>query len=78
MCIRDRVLLDAVKESDQAERGRLYKDAQKIMSEDLPIVPLIDICSNIVYSSDIVGHPQSPEGCAAGLTFSNYSMIEFK
>jgi peptide/nickel transport system substrate-binding protein len=74
----DQVLLDAVKESDQAERGRLYKDAQKIMSEDLPIVPLIDICSNIVYSSDIVGHPQSPEGCAAGLTFSNYSMIEFK
>ena len=72
------MLLDAVKESVQAERGKLYKKAQKIMSEDLPIVPLIEIVSSTVYSSDITGHPQSPEGGAAGLTFSNYSLIEFK
>jgi ABC-type transport system substrate-binding protein len=74
----DQVLLDAVKESVQAERGKLYKKAQKIMSEDLPIVPLIEIVSSTVYSSDITGHPQSPEGGAAGLTFSNYSLVEFK
>lgn len=74
----DQVLLDAVKESDQTKRGELYKKAQKIMSEDLPIVPLIEIKSTIVYASDITGHPQSPEGTAAGVTFSNYSLVKFK
>jgi len=74
----DQVLMDAVTESDQSKRAVLYKQAQSIMAEDLPIVPLIEIKSVIVYASDITGHPQSPEGCAAGVTFANYSLIKFK
>lgn len=74
----DQILLDAVRETNQEERGKLYKQAQKIMAEDLPIVPLIDIISPVVYASDIVGHPFSPEGCAAGVTFSDYSLVRFK
>lgn len=74
----DQVLLDAVKETDQTKRGQLYKRAQEIMAQDLPIVPLIEVKSVIVYASDITGHPQSPEGCAAGLTFSDYSKVKFK
>jgi peptide/nickel transport system substrate-binding protein len=74
----DQALLDGVKESNQAERGKLYKKAQKTMAKDLPIVPLIEVSSIIVYSSDITGHPQSPEGCAAGVTFQDYSLIKFK
>lgn len=74
----DRILIEANKEADQAKRGELYKQAQKIMAQDLPIVPLIEVRSVIVYASDIVGHPQSPEGCKAGVTFSDYSLIEFK
>jgi ABC-type transport system substrate-binding protein len=74
----DAVLMQAVQESDQAKRGDLYKQAQAIMAADLPIVPLIEVKSVIVYAGDITGHPQSPEGCAAGLTFANYSLINFK
>ncbi|HHW27140.1 MAG TPA: ABC transporter substrate-binding protein [Firmicutes bacterium] len=74
----DAVLLEAVQVSNQAERAELYKEAQSIMAQDLPIVPLIEVKSVIVYASDITGHPQSPEGIAAGLTFSNYSLIKFK
>lgn len=74
----DKVLLSAVQESNQAKRGDLYKQAQSIMAKDLPIVPLIEVRSVLVYASDILGHPRSDEGCAAGLTFSNYSLVKFK
>jgi peptide/nickel transport system substrate-binding protein len=73
-----KLFLDAVKEPDQAKRGAMYKQAQSIIAQDLPIVPLIETTGMFVYASDITGHPQSPEGGKAGVSIFDYSLVKFK
>lgn len=73
----DELLNQAAEVSDQAERGILYKKAQKIMSEELPIVPIVELNTNRVWAKYLDGHPNSKEGLEAGLSMASYAMTRF-
>ncbi len=45
----------------QEDRAQYYKDAQKYIVQDVPIVPLSEYISIAPYQSYIVGHPTSDE-----------------
>lgn len=46
---------------EQDERAPYYKEAQKYIVEDVPIVPISEYISVIPYQSYIMGHPTSEE-----------------
>lgn len=73
----DGLLEQAVLESDQAKRGELYKAAQKVMSTDIPVTPLVELNSNKVWGKYLDGHPNSDEGLKAGLSFSSFALTRF-
>ena len=43
--------------TDQTERGNLYKEVQQILSEDLPLVPLVEYAGYYACPSNISGIP---------------------
>ena len=73
----DSLLEQGVLESNQAKRGELYKAAQKVMSQDIPITPIVELMSNKLWGKYLDGHPNSEEGLAAGLSFSSFALTRF-
>lgn len=73
----DELLMEAVQETDQTVRGDMYKEAQKMLHDDLAIVPLIEIDSFYAYSSKLEGTPRSREGIDAGLSFNSFALTYF-
>ncbi|MDH3530238.1 MAG: ABC transporter substrate-binding protein, partial [Acidobacteriota bacterium] len=53
----DKLLNDALKELDREKARKLYQDAQRLISEDLPLVPLW-YAANMVVASKKVGNIQ--------------------
>ena len=43
--------------TDQTDRGNLYKEVQQILSEDLPLVPLVEYAGYYACPSNISGIP---------------------
>lgn len=46
---------------DEAERVEAYTEVQRILSEDLPMIPLVDLINIYPYHSRLQGHPSSAE-----------------
>lgn len=57
----DDALAAGVATTDQAERAKHYYAAQKILSQDLPILPLVEAVVNEVSASYLSGTPLSAE-----------------
>lgn len=53
----DELLTQAKSLTDQDERGKLYKEVQQILSEDLPLVPLVEYAGYYAAPSNISGIP---------------------
>lgn len=53
----DGLLEQGVQTSIVEERAVIYKDLQKVLSEELPILPLTEWCYIIVTRDNITGHP---------------------
>ena len=53
----DDLLAQARVTSDQEERGAMYKQIQQILSEDLPLVPLVEYAGYYACPSNITGLP---------------------
>jgi peptide/nickel transport system substrate-binding protein len=57
----DEALAAGVATTDQAERAKCYYEAQKILSKDLPILPLVEAVSNEVGATYLSNTPLSAE-----------------
>jgi peptide/nickel transport system substrate-binding protein len=57
----DEALAAGVATTDQAERAKCYYEAQKILSQDLPILPLVEAVSNEVGATYLSNTPLSAE-----------------
>lgn len=53
----DSLLKKGVVESDINKRREIYVELQKVLSEDLPVLPLTEWCYIIVTRDNITGHP---------------------
>lgn len=53
----DDLLAKGVVESDVEKRREVYVELQKVLSEDLPVLPLTEWCYIIVTRDNISGHP---------------------
>lgn len=53
----DELLAKGVQESDLEKRKEIYAELQKVLSEDLPVLPLTEWCYIIVTRDNITGHP---------------------
>ncbi|QED49114.1 ABC transporter substrate-binding protein [Cytobacillus dafuensis] len=53
----DRLLAEGLKTADQDERAVIYKEIQKIMSEEYPVLPLTEWMYIFVMKDYISGHP---------------------
>ncbi len=53
----DRLCAEAAATGDQEERARLYKEAQKVLSEDLPYVPIVAFAGYDANNTDFVNLP---------------------
>ena len=63
----DQLLADGVAVSDQEQRAEKYKAMQKILSQDLPIVPLCEVTITEVAQPYLSGTPLSAPGvCTIG------------
>ena len=58
----DRLLTEAMREPDQAKRGDMYKRVQQILSEDVPLIPLIDVQYVSVFNRRLHDHTTGPLG----------------
>ncbi|MFI4987461.1 MAG: ABC transporter substrate-binding protein [Alphaproteobacteria bacterium] len=69
----DELLVKARQELDRAKRGELYKEAENLMIEDMPIVPCF--CSNVhnLVSTKVSGFVQLPYS-NYGDTFQNLTL----
>jgi peptide/nickel transport system substrate-binding protein len=63
----DRVLDDATRALDEEERRRLYREAQKIIAEDAPYIPLWHRTNVIVAQRGLEGLHAGPMGDFTGL-----------
>lgn len=66
------VLINAQKETEQDKRNELYKQAQEIIHEDAPWVPLVHSTPLLAGTSDIVNYFPHPTGSEA------LTKVEFK
>lgn len=57
----DEVLKNGAIKVSQEERAPFYNEAQKIIVQDMPMVPISEWISVLPYQSYIMGHPTSPE-----------------
>ncbi|MBD1380503.1 ABC transporter substrate-binding protein [Metabacillus arenae] len=57
-----KVLIEAQTETDQAKRNELYKQAQEIIHEEAPWVPLVHSTPLVAGSADIVNYLPHPTG----------------
>lgn len=63
----DQYLAQGVATTDQAERAKAYKAMQKVLSQDLPILPLCEVVITEVAQSYMSGLPLSEPGvCSVG------------
>ncbi|WP_088008171.1 ABC transporter substrate-binding protein [Indiicoccus explosivorum] len=56
------ILIEAQTETDEAKRAELYKRAQEIIHEDVPLVPLAHSTPLIAGDADITGYTPHPTG----------------
>jgi peptide/nickel transport system substrate-binding protein len=66
------VLINAQTETDQAKRNELYKEAQKIIHEDAPWVPLVHSTPLLAAAKDVANYLPHPTGSEA------LTKVEFK
>jgi peptide/nickel transport system substrate-binding protein len=57
----DNLLEEAVRLVTREDRGAKYREVQKIMAKDLPLIPMSEWVSYIPYRSYVMGHPASSE-----------------
>lgn len=69
----DKLLDEASQLTKVEERARKYKEIQRILSQELPIVPLAEVTSIYVFKSYVHGMPV--EDGIGKVTFSNYSLV---
>lgn len=61
-------------ETDLEKRAAIYKEMQKILSEELPIMPLTEWCYIIVTRANLSGHPiENPDSIGS----ANYYLMKF-
>lgn len=53
----DQLISAGAKETDKIKRKEIYSQLQKVLSEDLPVLPLTEWCYIIVTRDNITGHP---------------------
>lgn len=58
----DQLCAEAAATGDQAERARLYKEAQKILSEDLPYIPIVAFAGYDANNDNFINLPIDGEG----------------
>jgi peptide/nickel transport system substrate-binding protein len=56
----DRLMDEAVRETDQAKRAELYKQLQVILAEELPWAPLFNYLDRFAYTNRLQGYRPNP------------------
>ncbi|MEG2915352.1 MAG: ABC transporter substrate-binding protein [Oscillospiraceae bacterium] len=70
----EKLLQDGRMESDQTKRAEIYSEVQRIISEDLPIMPMTEWCYIIVSKDNMSGHPIELQDSIGS---ANYFKIKF-
>ena len=69
----DKLLADGVATGVQEERAKIYKEAQKILAEDLPIVPVLGYTAKSAYNNAFKNIPNDGAGKWG---WANYGYVE--
>ena len=71
----DKLLKEGVLEADVEKRAEIYGNVQKILSEDLPVLPLSEWCYIVVTDENLTGHPIENQEKAGAV---DYFYVDFK
>lgn len=69
----DKLLNEGGQLSKPEERGPKYKEVQKILSQELPLIPMAEVAQITVFKDYVHGEPHE-EGIGK-VTFNNYSLV---
>lgn len=72
----DQLCAEAAATGDKSERARLYKEAQKILSEDLPYIPIVAYAGYDANNSNFINLPIDGEGKWGWAEFTFTEMVK--